>query len=357
VNLPEKPKFLIVSLRYIGDVLLSTPLALSIKTHLPQAKVDYLVFKGTEGVLAKNPNVRKIHTTSAGFLGTLKFLRLLKRYDFAIGVNPSDRTAICAGLAGRHSIGFSYFSKQEWWKPRILSNCRNYAHDKHIVPLMLSQLEPLGIPAIRRVNAGFDASDSAFAREQLGENYILLHPYTRQNYKYWPAEHWAKLAELIVAENLWRPFFTRTYFPSYVAQLASISAASSQKIQTFSGGFSFPQLAAAIRASRGFVGVDTVATHMAAALDVPVVAIFGPTLVHNWGPWPNDWADANPYERKGKIQTRGNITVAQQNWDCVPCGQQTCPISKREKIECLEMLAPEIVFAELKKHLATKSAL
>ena len=349
MNFPAQPKFLIVSLRYIGDVLLSTPLAVSIKTHIPDAKVDYLVFKGTESVLAKNPYVRKIHTATPGFLGNFAFLKLFKRYDYAIGVNPSYRTAICAGLAGRHSVGFSYFFKQEWWKKWLLSDCRRYEHEKHIVPLMMSQLEPLGIPKVPRVVMGFDAEDERFAHQKIGSDYVLLHPYTRQSYKYWPAESWVKLAKRISQSTTLKPIFTRTSFPSDEEQLARIKAVGGDAINVLSQPFSLTQLAAAIANSRGFVGVDTVATHMAAALNVPLVALFGPTFVHNWGPWPNDWKTNNPYERRGSIISRGAITVAQMNWDCAPCGQQTCSISKDGRIECMVALTPEIVFAELQK--------
>jgi heptosyltransferase-3 len=351
--LNPRSSFLIVSLRYIGDVLLSTPLALSIKTHLPEATVDYLVFSGTEGVLAKNRHVAKVHAIAPGISSLATFLKLFRRYDFALGINPSDRTAIYTLGAGRRSIGFSYFSKQEWWKKTLLSDCRVYAHEQHIVPLILTQLEPLGIPAIPRVIMGFDSADEQFARTELGENYVLLHPYTRQSYKYWPAENWRKLAGLIREMGL-KPVFTRTNVPADEEQLLRIRKAGGADLNVFPKPFSLTQLAAAIRGSSGFVGVDTVGTHMAAALEAPTVALFGPTFVHNWGPWPNGCTTPKPFARAGQIQRHGAITVVQQNWDCVPCGQHTCPISKRDKIECLEAMAPEMVFEELKKLLATR---
>lgn len=353
LNFPPQPKFLIVSLRYIGDVLLSTPLALSIKTQLPEAAVDYLVFKGTEGILDKNPYVRKVHTVSSGPSGVVTFLKLLRRYDFAIGVNPSDRTTIYTAGAGRCSIGFSYFFGREWWKKKVLTQCRSYAHEQHIVPLMLTQLELLEIPAIGNVVMSFDNEDEAFVRGQLkipeSGNYILLHPYTRQSYKYWPAASWVKLAGAIENKLGFKPIFTRTSLAADEEQFGRIRELAGSSIHVFPKPFSLTQLAAAIHHAKAFVGVDTVATHMAAALGVPMIALFGPTFVHNWGPWANGWVVPNPYERTGGIKTNGTITVVQQERECIPCGQQTCKISERGKIECLETLAAEVVFAELKK--------
>ena len=51
---------LVVCMRRIGDVLLATPIARSIKAAWPQAQVDMLVFKGTEGVLRGNADLREV---------------------------------------------------------------------------------------------------------------------------------------------------------------------------------------------------------------------------------------------------------------------------------------------------------
>ncbi|MBA4146971.1 MAG: glycosyltransferase family 9 protein [Verrucomicrobia bacterium] len=331
-------------------MLLSTPLALSIKQRFPNARVDYLVFKGTEGILEKNPHVHRVHTLAPGLGSPKAFSKVFGRYDFAIGVNPSDRTAIYAAAAARHSIGFSYLLGHDRWKTRLLSDCRLYDDSKHIVPLVLSQLEPLGIAPEPRVVIKFDQQDAAFTRGELGNNYVVLHPYTRQSYKYWPAESWAKFAALVECETGMKAVFTRSRSAHDEQQFSDIQkAAGNTRLNSFSRPFTLTELAAAIRGGHGYIGVDTVATHMAAALEVPLIALFGPTFVHNWGPWPNGWQTDNPYGRTGGIQQHGGITVVQHDWPCVPCGLQACPISKRNKIECMEALSPRAVFVEFEK--------
>ena len=57
------------------------------------------------------------------------------------------------------------------------------------------------------------------------------------------------------------------------------------KVVSLAGQLSLPALAAAIAGAALFIGVDSVPMHMAAALDVPIVALFGPTHVHIWRPW------------------------------------------------------------------------
>jgi len=341
---------LIVSLRYSGDVLLSTPLALSIKTQMPEAVVDYLVFEGTQAVLCNNPYVRNVLTIPQESKNICFFMSLFKRYDYAIGTNPSDRTNIyCAG-AGRTSIGFSYFfPHKDWWKKIILSQCRFYDDQMHIVPLVLLQLETLDIPPRPRVVMGYDEADDNFVKEHLGDkDYILLHPHSRKDYKYWPAPAWETLAAFIQEKLGLKPVFTVSPNPLDQTVLEEIKISSRSEIFTLHQPYSMCQLAAAIKASKGFVGVDTVVTHMAAALDMPTVALFGPSLVRHWGPWSNGSFEKTPYHDQGGTQHFGKVTVVKKNWPCVPCNKEVCEMSHGGHIECMAAITPEEVFTELR---------
>lgn len=344
----SSPSFLIVSLRYIGDVLLSTPLALSIKKQLPEAQVDYLVFEGTEGILKKNPHIRSVLTIPPESKNILFYASLLNRYDYAIGTNPSDRTAFYCACGGRQAVGFSYLSRKEWWKKLLLNKCNFYNDKIHIVPLILTQLEFLGIPPLPRVVMGYDFNDETFVGEMLGkEEYILLHPYTRKRYKYWPADSWATLADMIQAKLGLRAIFTVSPDPNDNDYMNAIKAGASSDILTFPKSVSLNQLAVAIKNSRAYVGVDTVVTHMAAALDVPTVALLGPTLVRHFGPWPNDYPGTMPYSHSGCTQRAGKITVVQKNWPCVPCNQEICSRTNKDQMECITAITAKEVLSEL----------
>ena len=80
-----------------------------------------------------------------------------------------------------------------------------------------------------------------------------------------------------------------------------------------------------------FIGVDTAIMHMAAAVDTPVIAFFGPSAAFNWGPWDNDMFESG-YKKNG-IQKMGKHIVIQHNWDCIPCIKDGCGGSKIS--ECL----------------------
>ena len=59
-KIPANPRVLVVTMRRLGDVLLTTPLVRALKRGLPGARIDMLVFRGTEGILAGNPDIDRI---------------------------------------------------------------------------------------------------------------------------------------------------------------------------------------------------------------------------------------------------------------------------------------------------------
>jgi heptosyltransferase-3 len=342
------PSYLIVCFRFIGDVLVTTPLALSIKTANPDAVIDYLVFKGTEKVLAKNPHIRNVITVPRDASGIGILFSLFRKYDIAIAAYPSDRTAMAAAIAGKRSVGLTSGLKKEWWKCLVL-DIHQVCYDRiHVVSNILMLLWRLGIEPVPRVVMGYDESDIVFAREEVPfDHYVILHPYSMKEYKYWPAKNWAELAELIQEKTNFTVVFTRTPEPEGAELLEQIQKYAPQDIRIFEAHCTLNQLAAIIKSATAFVGIDTAVTHMATALDTPTVAIFGPTLTRYWAPWPNGSLNPSPFVENKGVQRKDYITVVQKNWQCIPCNRETCQISRRGVIECLEELTAEEVFVEL----------
>jgi heptosyltransferase-3 len=344
------PTFLIVCFRFIGDVLVTTPLAYSIKQAIPDAVIDYLVFQGTDKVLAKNPFIRNVLVVPRDRSNVKVLFSLWKKYDVALAAYPSDRTIVASAIIGKKSVGFIYNNSADFWKQVVLGTNVIYNHSMHVVWNMLSLLEPLGIPMLPRISMGYDKSDISFARRQITTiHYVLIHPYSMKQYKYWPAQHWGELAYLIQEHTGCSAVFTETPAREDKAYLKEILSHSPDTVTTFACNLN--QFAAALENCTAYIGVDTGATHIAAAQNVRVFALYGPSWTKYWAPWPNDTKDNSPFDRNRGIQKVSNVTVIQKDWECVPCNQETCRISSCNKTECLEKMSVEEVFYVLREEL------
>src|SRR3954452_6294580 len=92
--LPAEPRILVVSLRRIGDALLTTPLIRSLRRAWPDAAIDVLTFAGPAGIIAGNPDVDRVIAAPerATMAQTLSLVsHLFKRYHLAVSTQPGDR--------------------------------------------------------------------------------------------------------------------------------------------------------------------------------------------------------------------------------------------------------------------------
>ena len=95
IALPQSPRILVVALRRLGDVLLTTPLIRSLKRAWPDAAIDALVFRGTEGILAGNPDLADV-VTMPERASAAESIALVRRQDH----HGSARWAFVAATRG-----------------------------------------------------------------------------------------------------------------------------------------------------------------------------------------------------------------------------------------------------------------
>src|SRR5436190_23742208 len=106
--LPARPRILVITLRRLGDVLLTTPLIRNIRRGFEGAMVDVLVFRGSDAILCGNPDIDRVLTMAErpSLRETLALARaLFRRYDLVVSTQTGDRPTFFALLAGRHRVG------------------------------------------------------------------------------------------------------------------------------------------------------------------------------------------------------------------------------------------------------------
>ena len=184
---------LVVVTRRIGDVLLTTPLIRSLKRAWPQAQIDVLVFAGTEGVLAGNPDIRQVITIAerpsiSAHLALAT--RIFRRYDLALSVVPSDRPTVYAWLAAPARAGLVVDEPKQSFKKSLLGRWVAFDNSNtHTVLMHLKLADAIGIAPVSQIVLA-DSNDTAadVARRlsfDLRTPFAVFHPFPKFNYKMW----------------------------------------------------------------------------------------------------------------------------------------------------------------------------
>jgi len=351
VSLPSAPRVLVVALRRLGDVLLTTPLIRSIKRAYPQASIEALVFAGTEGILAGNPDLSGIVTIAqrARLGETLALVRRLgRRYDLALSTQTGDRPTALAVIAGRQSAGpleADGFAA----KVKRLALSRTYVRDRgeHRVLDILRLAELLGIAAHAEVVCPGGAARPALTPAQ---PYAIVHAAPMFTYKRWKAGGWRQLAAALRERGLATVVTGAATDRVYLDDIWRDS-----DVVRLDGKLDWPELAAAIAAARAYIGPDTAITHLAAATATPTVALYGPTDPRLWGPWPVGGLD-RPWAAAGTVQRRGNVWLVQNPLPCLPCQLEGCERRLDSHSQCLDELSLGQVMSAVDQALAVRQA-
>jgi heptosyltransferase-3 len=338
-HLPPQ-RILCIKLKHLGDVLLMTPAIRALRRAWPQSAVAALVPRGMEDVLAGNPDLAAVFVLNreAGIGSDLALLRALRRFqpDLVLELGQGDREAMLGWLSGaRHRVGYLP-GRSGAWRRLLLTQAVPWNGRQHIVETNLDLVRACGVIAeacrpILAVQAELRArmvERLAEAGLTPGRPLVVVHPVSRWLFKAWPE---SSCAETIMRLTRERPVAVAlTSGPgngeSEAADriLARVHAAHGVgPIINLIGRTSVGELAALLERASLFVGVDSAPMHMAAALGVPVVALFGPSGEMSWGPWG------------------GGHAVVASPYLCRPCGQDGCLGSKRS--DCLEAITADDV--------------
>jgi heptosyltransferase-3 len=351
LSISEAPEsILVIVTRRIGDVLLTAPLIRSLKQAWPSAKVDVLVFRGTEGVLAGNPDVSEViavprHQSFAEAWRHIKPLR--RRYQLALSTSPSDRPTLYAWLTGKRRVGVMSDGAKNAWKRALLDATvpfENYA--AHTVVQNLWLADALGLPRHVEMPFIWSAEDenkvAALFPDFATTPFTVLHVYPKFAYKMWAREQWRALADALHQRGL-RIVLSGSNEPREMEYIGRLADSFSHPPLNLAGKLDFAQLALLLSRAALYVGPDTVTTHLAAAVGAPTVALFGPSNPVKWGPWPRGCtAQSSPWSMQG-TQIVGNVALVQGFGACVPCLEEGCARDEGSNSVCLQMMTAETV--------------
>jgi heptosyltransferase-2 len=323
---PSEKRFLVAQTLFLGDVILTIPLLQHLRHAYPTARIDVLVRKGVEGLLASHPAVSSVLTydkarSARGLLGAWRVAQrlTLEGYSIALVLPGSVRSAIAVYLARipqrigtDQSSGILLFADKVKFPRELTSSpkarsilfleaawrafggknsfvstlftdvvridVKNDAIHRHVqllaplrIPVQESILQPRLYPS---------QHDEKVVTNQLSdvaaERLIAVSPGSVWATKRWPADRYASLA---------REFIARRYTVCLVGGGSDVAvceeivqSVKSSSLLNACGKLTPLQSAELLKRCRLLVTNDTAPMHLASAVGTPCVAIFGPTV-------------------------------------------------------------------------------
>jgi len=268
-------RILVVKLNHLGDTLIMTPALRLLRSRFPQAWIDVVVRAGCEAVLEGNPDLSQLHTVP-GWRTPAAVLR--RRYEYAFDLSDSDRAKLLVLLSGARYRGINARYGVKGWRREIFNRVSMFdwppAHQvlrdfRTVADVIGAGDAPPG-PLV--FNAEVEVPTPL-------PPYAVIHPTSRWAFKQWLPERWAAVADFLAARGL------RVIFSHGPGENVDAILEKSKTSPLKAGDLSLRQLGRLIQRSRLFLGVDTVAMHIAAAVQTPAVALFGPSSEWSWHPW------------------------------------------------------------------------
>ena len=344
-------KILIIIQRSNGDVFLSLSLINRLYESYKSPSIDLLVNDDTEAIAELIPHINKIHYFSYKQKKENRiqqeknlFISLFRKYDLSINLTASDRSVIYALLASKNSISaIEKDYKKSWWKKTLLTHSYFFEPSKHV---LLNNLESLNILKIQHENlqetVEFSKEEILNVKNKLDDygikRFIIFHPSAQYMYKVYPKKMRDKLLILL---NTLGISIVITGGNNDIDQQIKNEILPQKNVFNLIGLTSLKEYFILSELSKGYIGMDTLNMHIAAAQNKRIFAIFGPTNLNMWSPWSNHLKSGTIENQP--VQTYGLNTIFQGSLPCVACGKAGCD-NNHGKSDCLDMISYEKIF-------------
>jgi heptosyltransferase III len=359
---PAPKKVLLIVLRYLGDVLMTTPMIRSLRIAYPDAQLDVLVYGCTAVMLEGNPDVDNVISIPnrpklADYWGFLR--KIFRRYDLALAIQTGDRPFINTLLAAPFRVAVVPKKPATgWWKRYFLQRWTEFDNvNTHTVLQNLKLLDLIGVPSHFTVTPpksnNIEQLTQRFAFLVSIEPYVVLHPLPQFSYKRWTVEGWIELGYYL-RDLGYKLVLSGGPAQEEMAYVANIASHLPEGTVNLAGQVSLSELTHIIAHAKLFVGPDTGTTHLATATGIPVITLFGPSNPVKWAPWPNSYQQKkNPFENKG-TQHINNVLLVQGAGECVPCHQEGCVRHRASHSDCLDNMSVDTIKQAVTQALAAQ---
>jgi len=350
---PSPQSILLIRPDHLGDLLFTTPALRLLHEAFPQALITYLVGPWSTAIVESNPHVDEIALCPfPGFTRQkkrfflkpyvilLRYARLLRRENFDLAiVLRFDHWwgALLAHLAGiPRRVGYDIAEVRPF-----LTDIVPYSSGRHEVEQNLALVEWVTSNRLRVTRAPLEfnliTEDEVFAegylaRHGVGDSdwLICVHSGAGAPVKLWRNEAWAQVADALAQRYESKVILTGA------EEEASLCRAIAERMITrpivAAGETSLSELAAIMARCRLVLGVDSGPLHLAVALGVPTVHLFGPVDSRAFGPWGDP----------------AHHIVVTSEMHCIPCNRLDYAPAELHQHPCVRNITVEQVLEAVK---------
>jgi len=356
---PSKPdptkfqKILLVRLRRIGDIVMTTPAVTALKKALPRASLTYVVEEPFRRLVEGNPCLADVLVLKTGGSSSrtvgrpddfhesdsspasrpaLRFIELVRhiraaRYDALIDFHGGPRASWLTLFSGAgHKVGYMIKNKGFLYDivvPRGPAEGHIHSVVNHVnlvkaLGVEVPEIPRLFLPGPKKEEAG---DVDRFIRENglQGSKIVVLHIGAGNRFREWGTENHAALAGLLQKTQEAKVVLVGGRENEAAARVIIRKA----QAHSLVGRNSLIELRELIARAALFVGADSGPMHIAATTQTPIVALFGPNIPAIVAPW------------------KAKVRIVEKALGCRPCKQRECV---HTDFRCLRSISPEEVF-------------
>ena len=319
----------------LGDLLVAIPVFRALKETFPGARLC-LTLRGQQRqleVLKGNPYINEIilfNKKGKGFdlFSSLKLLKDWRKeyFDVIVILHHARRYALLSWLAeGKIRLGYN----TKGWR-FFLNNVYFARPFQHETENLLEVIKPLGV---RTENLDLEIwlkddekrKVNTWLRERDISDFLVIHPAGGWWGRRWPQENYAKLADFVIKNFSVKVIFTGD--AGEKEEIERIARLMNEKPIIAAGALTLRELACLFEKAKLFIGTDTGAMHIASAVHLPALVMFGPQDPRRWAP-------------KNK-----STQIIYKHLDCSPCPQRC----RWNRNVCMEKIRVEEVIEKTGK--------
>ena len=286
-------KILLIQLKRLGDLILTTPAIAAVREKFPDARITLVISDECKALVPAIAGVNKILMVRRGSADIAALATVARGgFDYCVDFTRNDRSALLVFLsrAKKRIVSFRIKVRSKFRTRFYNEFVPHRMRDMHTIDYHLALLAPLGIADPSGAIQLNLPEDRRRAAEQLLEEhnvrrpFLIFHPGSARPEKFWDAQRWSEVinragsshdVDLVVTGGL--SLLERTH-------ISDIKSKVRREIVDLSGKTDLLTLAALIARARLLITVDSAPMHLAAATRTPQVILFGPTNPFHWRP-------------------------------------------------------------------------